>query len=324
MGERYGRILAALPACELVAVADLDVSKAHTLAAQLGAESCSTDALIARPDVDAICVCTPEDTHAEIACAVLVSRKDLLVEKPLARSSAEAHRIAAAAEASGRIATVGHLLRFEPHYAAAYQRLQAGSIGALLYAVAWRESTRASATRYVSRSSVRMHLMVHDIDLLRWFSGAEVLRIQAACPNAPSPGSGAGGAEAVTAILEFTNGMTATLVHSWALPSSTPSPLRTGVRVVGKKGEVGVDFSLPAVTVSGETGHTHLLTEYFTELPTAQLAGCLRSQIEHFVHCVAARTAPLVSVNDGLRAVEVAEGIQQAIEGQLHVTLSYA
>jgi predicted dehydrogenase len=324
MGERYGRVLGTLSACELIAVSDLDSSKAHTIAARLGCANCSSDALIAHPDVDAVCVCTPEDTHADIACAVLAAGKDLLVEKPLARSSAEARRIVSTAEVSGRIAAVGHLLRFEPHYAAAYQRLQSGSIGEPLYALMWRESTRVSAATYISRSSVPMHLMVHDIDLLRWFSGAEVSRIQAACPRVPERGTGIDGGEAVTAILELTNGMTATLMHSWALPPLAPSPLRTGVRVVGTKGEVGVDFSLPAVAATGEAGHTHLLTEYFTELPTAQLTGCLHLQIEHFVHCVATRSAPLVSLVDGLRAVEVAEGIQQAIEGQHHVTLSHA
>jgi UDP-N-acetylglucosamine 3-dehydrogenase len=312
MGERYGRILSVLPSCHLTAVSDLDTSRATSLAAQLGTESCSVDALIAREDVDAICVCTPEDTHVDIGMAVLAAGKDLLVEKPLARSSTEAQRIAAAAGASGRIATVGHLLRFEPHYAAVYRRIRAGSIGSPLYAFAWRESTRISADRYVDRSSVPMHLMVHDIDLLRWFSDAEVQRIQSAIPS-PAV-TGGHGQEAVTAILEFSNGMTATLIHSWALPVSTPSPLRTGIRIVGTKGEVAADFTLPAVAVAGEDTYTHVLTEYYAELPTGQLTGCLRSQIEHFVHCVATRAAPLVSLHDGLRAVEVAEGVQRAIE----------
>jgi len=71
MGERYGRIPDALSACDLIAVSDLDGSKAHTIAARLGCMNCSSDALIAHPDVDAVCVCTPEDTHADIACAVL-------------------------------------------------------------------------------------------------------------------------------------------------------------------------------------------------------------------------------------------------------------
>jgi len=110
---------------------------------------------------------------------------------------------------AGGIAAVGHLLRFEPHYAAAYQRLQSGSVGEPLYALTWRESTRASAATYISRSTVPMHLMVHDIDLLRWFSGAKVSRIQAACPRVPERGTGTDGGEAVTAIFEFTNGMTA-------------------------------------------------------------------------------------------------------------------
>jgi predicted dehydrogenase len=84
---------------------------------------------------------------------------------------------------------------------------------------------------------------------------------------------------------------------------------------------LAVDFSLPAASATTEALHTHLLTEYFAELPTGQIAGCLRAQIEHFVRCVATRTSPLVSLSDGLRAVEIAEGIQQAITGARDVTL---
>jgi UDP-N-acetylglucosamine 3-dehydrogenase len=321
MGERYARILAALPDCTLVAVSDLDRSRAQTVAGQVVCEVDSADALLRRADVDAVCVCTPESTHVDIACAVLAAGKDLLVEKPLARTAAEARRIATAAADAGRIATVGHLLRFEPHYAAVHGRIQGGALGDLQYALAWRESTRASAARYVSRSSVPLHLMVHDIDLMRWFSGAEVRRIHAASPRSVTAEGEANGSEAVSALLEMTNGMTTTLVHSWALSSHTPSPLRAGMRLVGTRGELAVDFSLPAVSASTEEMHTHLLTEYFAELPTGQFAGCLRAQIEHFVHCVATRTSPLVSLRDGLRAVEIAEGIQQAVTGARDVML---
>jgi myo-inositol 2-dehydrogenase/D-chiro-inositol 1-dehydrogenase len=163
--------------------------------------------------------------------------------------------------------------------------------------------------------------MVHDIDLLRWFSGAEVRRVHAASPRCATAEVEASGPGAVSAVLELTNGMTATLVHSWVLPLHTPSPLRAGIRLVGTRGELAVDFSLPAASATTEALHTHLLTEYFAELPTGQIAGCLRAQIEHFVRCVATRTSPLVSLSDGLRAVEIAEGIQQAITGARDVTL---
>lgn len=288
----------------------------------LGCEPCDTGVLIARSDVDAVCVCTPEDTHVDIATAALRSGKDALIEKPLAPSVAGARQICNAAQASGRLATVGHLLRFEPHYHAIFRRLQTGVLGDLQYAYAWRESTRAAGTRYVTRSTIAMHLMVHDIDLLRWYSGSEVTRIQAAAAHPGAQHTGPGASEAMTAILEFSNGMTATLVHSWALPSTSPSPLRTGLRIVGTKGEAEVDLTRPAPAFAHVDGHSHELTEYFFELETGQIAGCLRSQIEHFVQCVKTRAAPLVSLEDGVRAVEVAEAVLHAASGAGEVVLA--
>ncbi len=322
MGERYARILAAHPDCVLVAVADLDPTRGHAVASTLGCEALDPESLITHPYIDAVCVCTPEDTHAAVAAAALKAGEDVLVEKPLAASSADARRIVDAARRSGRLATVGHLLRFEPHYHAVFRRLQTGAAGDLLYAYAWRESMRAAGARYASRSTIPMHLMVHDIDLLRWYSGSDVASVQAGSASAPATRSTGGPAEAVTAILEFSNGMVATLMHSWALPSTSPSPLRAGLRIVGTKGEVEVDLTRPAAAFTHADGHAHELTEYFFELETGQIAGCLRSQIEHFVRCVRTRVAPLVTLEDGLRAVEVAEAILQAASGARKVTLA--
>jgi UDP-N-acetylglucosamine 3-dehydrogenase len=312
MGQRYARILASLSNCHLVAVSDLDPARSQDVASALGCDSCDTDSLLNRPDIEAVCICTPEQTHADIACAAIQAGKDLFVEKPLAPSAAQARQVLGAARGSDRIATVGHLLRFEPHYRAAFQRVLGGVLGKPLYAYAWRESRRSAATRYIGASTVPLHLMVHDIDLLRWYTGSEVVRVQAV--GRPSPGGNRIDVpqdpyDAVTALLEFSGGMVATLVHSWSLPDTSPSPLRAGLRVVGSEGEVEVDLTRPGVAAAGSGGYSHELTEYFFELEAGLFTGCLRAQVEHFAWCVANRAYPLVSLEDGYRAVEAAEAI---------------
>jgi predicted dehydrogenase len=111
-----------------------DETRVLEAAARLGWESTETDwaHLIARSDVDLVDVCTPGDTHAEIAVAALEAGKHVLCEKPLANTVAEAQAMAAAAEraaAKGVLAMVGFTYRRVPAIALAKQLVDEGRIG---------------------------------------------------------------------------------------------------------------------------------------------------------------------------------------------------
>ena len=125
------------PASPVLAVlAGRDKERAERAAARLGYEEAVPDwrVMIDRPDIDIIDICTPVDSHAEIANAALAAGKHVLCEKPLARTGEEAlllARTASSAEQRGVLSVVGYNYRRLPAVALARQLVRGGRIGAL-------------------------------------------------------------------------------------------------------------------------------------------------------------------------------------------------
>jgi len=111
----YVPALRATDAVRVTAICDLDPGRAAAGAALLGsARVAASDAeLFAFEDLDAVFILTPTHTHADLAVAALEAGRHVLCEKPMARSAADARRMAAAAERTGRRLMIGHARRFE-------------------------------------------------------------------------------------------------------------------------------------------------------------------------------------------------------------------
>src|SRR4051812_31166751 len=113
LGRHHARILATLPGVELVAVVDTNRARAEEIAAASG-----TRALFEARDlagqVDAVTVAVPTEAHRGVAMPFLTSGVPVLVEKPMARSLAEADEMIAAARNAGVVLAVGHTERFNP------------------------------------------------------------------------------------------------------------------------------------------------------------------------------------------------------------------
>jgi predicted dehydrogenase len=179
IGRRRAAEAAADPRSRLVLVADRLADVAGELASQTGAEA-ATDwrEALTRPDVDLVCVATPNGRLAEITVAALGAGKHVLVEKPMGRSLAEAERMRAAARASGRLLKVGFNHRYHPAIAEAKQRLDAGDVGRIInlrcryghggrpgYEHEWRGSRELAGGGELADQGV------HVIDLIHWFAG---------------------------------------------------------------------------------------------------------------------------------------------------------
>jgi predicted dehydrogenase len=113
IGRHHARVCASLSDARLVGVFDVDEAKAREVAARHGARACGhlRDLL---PEVDAVCIAVPTVDHLRVARAALEAGKDVLVEKPIAHTLAEADEMIALAAAEGRILQVGHVERFNP------------------------------------------------------------------------------------------------------------------------------------------------------------------------------------------------------------------
>ena len=169
LGRHHARLLAAMPGVTLVGVADANAARAAEIAAASGTTA-FTDWRALR-DVDAVTVATPTESHLEVAEGLLARGVHVLVEKPLARSVAEADRAIAAARRHGRVLAVGHTERFNPAVAAARP---------LLHAPRFIEAHRLGT--FPERSldiDVVFDLMIHDLDLLLAIVGEPVVGVEA-------------------------------------------------------------------------------------------------------------------------------------------------
>ena len=133
MGADHARIIAGdLPGAVLQVVCDASPERARTVAEECGAKDVATDpvATIARSDVDAVLIASPDETHAPLTLAAIEAGKPVLCEKPLAPSSADCLRVIEAEMKAGRpFVQVGFMRRFDPSYAEMKALLGDGTLG---------------------------------------------------------------------------------------------------------------------------------------------------------------------------------------------------
>jgi predicted dehydrogenase len=200
----------------LAAICGRDEAAVRAAADRHGWATSETDwrALIARDDIDLVDICTPGDSHAEIALAALAAGKHVLCEKPLANSVTEAETMAAEAEAAhrrGQLAMVGFNYRRVPATALARRMVAEGRIGALrhvrvTYLQDWLVDPDFPLTwrlrRELAGSGSLGDLGAHIVDLAQYLAGEPLAGVSALTETfvreRPLPGGSVGGLSAVS------------------------------------------------------------------------------------------------------------------------------
>ncbi|GLY87040.1 Gfo/Idh/MocA family protein [Actinoallomurus iriomotensis] len=177
IAEQHTAAIHADPRARLVGIVDLDAGRAAAAARANGGVPWSTDLAeaLARPEVDAVVVCTPNHTHAPIAVAVAEAGRHLLIEKPLATDVAGARRIAAAFADAGRVLMPAHTHRCYDYARAVKEGL--GGLGrpeflrlAILGGWIWPD-WRAWVLDPARSGGHALHNGVHLLDLVTWWTG---------------------------------------------------------------------------------------------------------------------------------------------------------
>ena len=169
-GRHHARILSALPGVHLEAVVDIDAARAETVASETGA-SAETDISALDGRVDAVTLAVPTASHHAVAVPLLERGVSVLVEKPMARSVAEADEMIAAAQASGAVLAVGHTERHNPAVTVALP---------LVRSPRFIEVHRIGT--FPGRSldiDVIFDVMIHDLDVILDVLNSDVVSIEA-------------------------------------------------------------------------------------------------------------------------------------------------
>lgn len=170
LGRHHARILSTLPGTALVGVVDIKADRAAEIAASFGTQPL-TDYRSLLGKVDAVSIAVPTESHLEVASAFLAEGVPVLVEKPLARSVAEADRLIELAAARGVVLAVGHTERFNPAVAAASRYLANPR-----FVEVHRLGTFPERSLDID---VVFDLMIHDLDIVLSLVGGEVASIEA-------------------------------------------------------------------------------------------------------------------------------------------------
>jgi myo-inositol 2-dehydrogenase / D-chiro-inositol 1-dehydrogenase len=181
MGETHLRNLSGLPRVKVVVVADPRREAAERGKAICGAEVALTDIekAIAHPAVDAVVIVTPTDTHAHLLELAADAGKAVFSEKPIALDLAETTRVVRVIHERGIPVQLGFMRRFDPGYARAKQKIEAGDLGRIeLFRALSRDTYPPSLEFLLGSGGIFLDMAVHDLDLARFLVG-EVEEVQA-------------------------------------------------------------------------------------------------------------------------------------------------
>jgi predicted dehydrogenase len=312
-GPNLARNFAALPGCELTWCCDSS-EEARTRLERLhpGARLTSdVGALLADPELDAIALATPVPTHADLAVRVLEAGKHCFVEKPLAQSSAAAERAVAAANASGRVLMVGHLLEYHPGIRRLKELTESGELGDEIYYI---YGNRLNLGKLRSDENALWSLGAHDVSVLLHLAGEEPWEAVAhGCSYVRS-----GVEDVVFCFLRFPSGLSAHLHLSWLDPHKERRFTVVGSKRMATFDDMAIEGKL-AVYDKGFEEDARGYGEYITRAgaiycPRIPNVEPLRVECEHFVECVRGGLTPRSDGASGLRVVRVLERLQRSLE----------
>ncbi|MGE5594095.1 MAG: Gfo/Idh/MocA family protein [Betaproteobacteria bacterium] len=319
IGSLHARVMTQLPNVHLVAVADADPVRARAIGEQ---QRCSlyTDYrdLLAREDVEAVSICVPDVHHREVSVAAAAAGKHILLEKPLAATTAEGIEIIDAVRAAGVRMMVAHILRFDPRYVQLHDSLSSGELGEPIQLRLRRQNPVLTARRLGGSVPILQYLGIHDADLIRWYASSDVDRVYA--QRASKSNSGPGAEDAIIALLTFKNGAIGTIELGWALPQNFPSGIYASAEVVGTKGAGYVNILDQGLCICTGDGIKYPDTLHWPEV-NGQIVGDLRDEIAHFVDRTLDGREYAVSNSDALAAVRIIEACAESINRSQPVQL---
>jgi predicted dehydrogenase len=306
-GRNHARVYQELErqgeAVRLVGVVDSDLGRADAVAREFGCRAFGSveQMLTTHSEIRAASVATPTVHHLDVARALMEKGVDVLIEKPLAASLAEADELVQLAAAHKRIAQAGHLERFNPAVRATIP---------LLTQPMFFEVHRLSV--FTPRSldvDVVLDLMIHDLDVVLSFANSPVKEVRAVGLPILSDK-----VDIANVRLEFASGCVANLTASRV---STERVRK--LRFFQPQQYVSVDYGRQEVLVftvgadGAASGTPTVNPQIKAAKPPVTSEEPLHAELKSFLHAVRQRTAPVVPLEDGRRALAIALEIVAAI-----------
>lgn len=315
---------------ELVMICDTDAQLAAQVAAENGVPyTTDFEEMVKNPDVDAVCIVTPDPTHKDLVLKALAAGKHILCEKPMTLKLSESKEIVKAAENSKSFMMVGQICRFTPSFMKAKELVEQGEIGELFFVegeYAHDYSGMIESTPWRFDSANPRHGMIgggcHSVDLLRWIAGnpteAVAYSNKKVLVSTPTD-------DCTIAILKFPNNVIGKVFCSTGC--KRPYTMRTVL--YGTEGTIIVDnrsqhMSIYKTDILGSDrlmGFTPKGIEL--KIPMSINDHNIGDEIKEFVQCIKEGKKPLLSAREGAITVSVCDAIIRSAEEHKIIEVDY-
>ena len=315
MGRHHARNLRALDGVDLVAVADAAGDR-HGVAGGLPVLP-NVEALI-EVGLDYAVVALPTEFHSEAALALAAAGVHTLIEKPLAKTTAEAKGLAKAFAAAGLIGAVGHIERYNAALQNLRKRLEAGELGDL-----YQISTRRQGPfpNRIADVGVIKDLASHDIDLTAWVTQRRYELVGARTMFK----SGRKYEDMVAATCQLSGGLMSSHLVNWMTPTKERLTIVTGEKGMFVADTLTADLTFYANgsvdTTWDDIAQFRGVSEGEMRRPAIAKPEPLRVEHEQFRDAVLGKPADIVTLEQGAAVVQVCEAMIESAKGDRFITI---
>lgn len=320
IGQVHARAIHAVPGAVLTAVADPFADAAKAVADQYGCDIREIAAIETSDDIDAVVICTPTDTHADLIERFCRAGKAVFCEKPVDLDVARVRDcLKVVAATSGRV-MVGFNRRFDPDFAALKAAIDAGRIGKVEMVTITSRDPGAPPYDYITRSGgIFRDMTIHDFDIARWLLGEEVDSVMAQGSVLTDPKiAELGDYDSANIILRTASGKQAIITNSRRATYGYDQR----IEVLGETGMVSArNHQQNRIEMADAAGfHAAPLLDFFMTRYTAAYA----AEIAAFVAALRDGTPMPTTTHDGLKALELAEAALTSAQTQQAVQLTHS
>jgi myo-inositol 2-dehydrogenase / D-chiro-inositol 1-dehydrogenase len=318
IGRVHARAINADPDAQLVAVADAMAPAADAIAAQYGCDVRTIEAILAAKDIDAVVICTPTDTHADLIEAFARAGKAIFCEKPIDLSLARVKACLTVVRAAKAVLMVGFNRRFDPHFMAVKAEITKGTLGVVEMVTITSRDPGAPPLDYIARSGgIFRDMTIHDFDMARFLLGEEVAEVSAMAAVLTDPAIGkAGDYDSVQVMLKTASGKQAMISNSRRATYGYDQRIEVHGALGAATAENQRPVMIEVATAAGYTRpplHDFFMTRY-TEAYAAEIAA--------FIAVLGGKGSASPSGEDGLAALALAEAALKSVAEKRTVLVS--
>jgi len=319
IGRLHARIVSELSNAELVAVSDIDKATAEEIASTFGCKAYTDFKLMCNnEELDAVCICTPDEFHLENAVYAAKKGLHILVEKPIAPTVQQAKKILQEVEKNGVRIMVAHILHFDPRYAKLQEAIDQGEIGDIIHMYFRRTNPKANGRRLGGKTSIYFYIGVHDFEMMCSYMKCKPIKVYA--QKVSKINADIGCEDTVFSTINFENGAVASIELCWALPQNSALGINTFAEVVGVKGAGYIEIMNQGVSIINDTNVFYPDTLHWPEY-NGRILGDLKEEIEHFVNATLENKPYIVDTENAIMAVKIIEACFKSIDTGMPVEI---